>query len=323
MAANIHPFSYDSESKTSPQQLLGYHGTACAGIIGSLRNNIVNSNYVGIAGVAPNCKIMSISNSLAGSVLSREARADGIDKARINGADVISNSWSWTPTAPLQIVSDAISNAVSLGRGGKGCIVVFSSGNNTASSVNFPGNLSNVIAVGNITRIGSRDNTSNYGDALNVTAPGTNSYSTDWQGGYANFGGTSAACPHVAGIAALILSINPNLTTQQVQNIIESTAQELPNYPPNNPARPNWNNQVGYGLVNAYAAIQEAICLLPVNFTNQIVIADTTVTSCGNINVQNVKVQNGAKLTLDAGGEVNIISDFEVESGSEFEIVYP
>ena len=58
-----------------------------------------------------------------------------------------------------------------------------------------------------------------------------------------------------------------------------------------------------------------------VNFTNQIVTTNTTVTSCGDINVQNVKVQNGAKLILDAAGEVNIISDFDVELGSEFEIV--
>jgi hypothetical protein len=57
-----------------------------------------------------------------------------------------------------------------------------------------------------------------------------------------------------------------------------------------------------------------------VNFTNQTVTTNTTVTSCGDINVQNVKVQNGAKLILDAAGEVNIISDFEVEVGSEFEI---
>jgi Zn-dependent metalloprotease len=58
-----------------------------------------------------------------------------------------------------------------------------------------------------------------------------------------------------------------------------------------------------------------------VNFTNQTVTANTTVTSCGDINVQNVTVTNGAKLTLDAAGEVNIISGFEVELGSEFEIV--
>ncbi|NLJ82583.1 MAG: hypothetical protein GX330_05600 [Bacteroidales bacterium] len=65
-----------------------------------------------------------------------------------------------------------------------------------------------------------------------------------------------------------------------------------------------------------------------VNFTGTvttpiIVTSDTTIVSCGDINVQNVKVQNGAKLILDAAGEVNIISDFDVELGSEFEIVYP
>ena len=60
-----------------------------------------------------------------------------------------------------------------------------------------------------------------------------------------------------------------------------------------------------------------------VNFTNQIVTTNTTIVSCGDINVQYVKVQNGAKLIFDAVGDVNIISDFEVESGSEFEIIYP
>jgi len=70
--------------------------------------------------------------------------------------------------------------------------------------------------------------------------------------------------------------------------------------------------------------IQSAICPTPiVNFINQIVTTNTTVTSCGDINIQNVKVQNGAKLILDAAGEVNIISDFDVDLGSEFEIKYP
>jgi hypothetical protein len=61
-----------------------------------------------------------------------------------------------------------------------------------------------------------------------------------------------------------------------------------------------------------------------VNFTNQIVTTNKTIiNNCGDINVQNVKVQNGAKLILGAAGEVNIISDFEVDLGSEFEIKYP
>ena len=63
------------------------------------------------------------------------------------------------------------------------------------------------------------------------------------------------------------------------------------------------------------------ICTTPtLNFTYQTVTINRTITSCGNINVQNVKVQNGAKLILDALGEVNIISDFEVQLGSELEI---
>jgi hypothetical protein len=79
------------------------------------------------------------------------------------------------------------------------------------------------------------------------------------------------------------------------------------------------NGLVNSGRLNAYNAVQKAQCT--VNFTNQTVTVNTTVTSCGDINVQNVTVTNGAKLTLDAAGEVNIISNFEVELGSKFEII--
>ena len=85
------------------------------------------------------------------------------------------------------------------------------------------------------------------------------------------FNGTSSACPHVSGVAALILSANPNLTGQQVRDIIETTAQKIRNVdtdPLNglysyavSSDHPNgsWNNQVGYGLVDAYAAVQAAV----------------------------------------------------------------
>jgi hypothetical protein len=59
---------------------------------------------------------------------------------------------------------------------------------------------------------------------------------------------------------------------------------------------------------------------MPVNFTDQTVTSDTTVTSCSNINVQDVTVTNGAKLTLDAAGETLIEKDFEVQLGSKLEI---
>jgi Zn-dependent metalloprotease len=74
---------------------------------------------------------------------------------------------------------------------------------------------------------------------------------------------------------------------------------------------------------NAWYAVGVGNEYIPatVYFTNRTVTTNTTVTSCGDINVQNVTVTNGAKLTLDATGEVNIISDFDVELGSEFEII--
>jgi subtilisin family serine protease len=105
---------------------------------------------------------------------------------------------------------------------------------------------------------------------LGVVAPGTGIYTTDRQGSagyatgnyYSDFGGTSAACPHVAGVAALVLSANPNLTQAEVRAIIESTCTKLSGYSYSlNSNHPNdtWNNQVGHGLVNAYAAVMATL----------------------------------------------------------------
>jgi subtilisin family serine protease len=322
------------------------HGTACAGIAAAKGNN-----NIGIAGVAYDCSILPIhmgSSPLASRV------ADGLNWAIQNGANVVSMSFSTTET---NAVNTALSQAVS-----SGCVPVAATGNDDNSTVSYPARNSNVIAVGAVSPCGQRKSPtscdtetswgSNYGTALAIVAPGVLISTTDirgnggfnpdtpihpWCGGtiltsdYSNldytvwFNGTSAATPHVAGVAALILSVNPSLTVQQVRNIMESTAQkvrpDLYTYSTTS-GHPNgtWNNEMGYGLVNAYAAVQAA-CAVPVNFTNQTVTTNTTITSCGDINVQNVTVTNGAKLTLNAAGEVNIISDFDVELGSEFEII--
>ena len=83
------------------------------------------------------------------------------------------------------------------------------------------------------------------------------------------FNGTSSACPHVAGVAALILSVNPDLTVKQVADIIEQTAQKVGGYNYQNTyTRPNgtWNNEMGYGLVDAYKALQKATIAGPDEF---------------------------------------------------------
>ncbi|MDR1981925.1 MAG: S8 family serine peptidase [Tannerellaceae bacterium] len=79
------PYSYDTESDSSPSQVFGYHGTVCAGIIGATANN-----NLGVAGIAPGCPIMSISNSLDGYPQSRMSRARGFNFTCQNGAAVIS-----------------------------------------------------------------------------------------------------------------------------------------------------------------------------------------------------------------------------------------
>ena len=128
-------------------------------------------------------------------------------------------------------------------------------------------------------------------------------------------GGTSFACAETAGVVALLLSVNPTLTPQQVFEILTTTTDKVGGYTYTN----GRCNQMGWGRVDAYNAVQKAHCT--VNFTNQIVSSDTTVVSCGDINVRNVTVNKPARLTLKAAGEVNIISGFEVQPGAELETI--
>lgn len=266
---NVSPISFDSETGASPATTIyGSHGVAVAGVIGATTNN-----GLGVAGVAPNIQLMSINNSLASTPLSRQNRAAGINFAWQNGASVINNSWG--SSVVFQIIDDAIQNAVTLGRNGLGTIVVFASGNDNNSSIGYPSSNANTISVGAIGRTASRANFSNFGTGLDVVAPGVEITTTDRQG-IAGFNtaaspagdivtvdGTSFAAPQVSGIVALILSFNPNLTLQQVRNIIQSTTDKVGGvtYTLNagEQAGLTWNNQMGYGRVNALRALQATL----------------------------------------------------------------
>ncbi|MGE0930303.1 S8 family serine peptidase [Peijinzhouia sedimentorum] len=262
---NISTISFDTETGISPATTIyGNHGVAVAGVVGATANN-----SLGIAGVAPNVELMSINNSLAPVPLSRQNRAAGINFAWQNGAAVINSSWR--SLIGYQIIDDAIENAVSLGRNGLGTIVVFSSGNDNSSSISYPSSNNNTISVGAIDRNGSRANFSNYGSGIDLVAPGVEITTTDRVGSagynsgsdYTTISGTSFAAPQVSGIAALILSVNPSLTFQQVRTIIESTADKIGGVAytlgAGEQAGLTWNNQMGYGRVNAYNAVKAAI----------------------------------------------------------------
>ena len=205
------------------------HGTACTGIIAALANN-----GIGVAGVAPGSRIIPVNIASAnGDFSSYASIAAGFDYAWQQGAAIISNSWGGG--TPSSILDDAISRAVSLGRGGKGSVVLFASGNNNAGLM-YPSSNANTISVGGVNMCGIRksptsffcDNESwgaSYGAGLDVVAPCVKIATTDISGTggyngnggvagdyYLTFNGTSAATPNVAGVMALILGANNNLT---------------------------------------------------------------------------------------------------------------
>jgi len=284
---NVSTLGFDAHTNSSPSVVRGRHGTAVAGIIGAEKDN-----DTGIAGVAPNCNLMSVSVSF-GINQTTQQLADGINWAWQNGADIINKSWG--VGTPSKLIIYAISNALN-----NDVVVVFSAGNDN-SNVNYPANGdSRIIAVGAMSPCGERKNPSscdgvcwdledvndcnggsNYGTKLDIMAPGVLISSTDRIGenGYSNgnytlgFGGTSAAAPYIAGVAALILSVNPDLTIQEVKDIIESTAFKAgPNTYPITKPNGAWSFQMGYGLVNASLSVMLAENILNGECESDIII---------------------------------------------------
>ena len=261
------------------------HGTACAGIVAGVGNNAV-----GVAGVAYGCKIIPVriaySNANGNWVTTNASIGTAIDWAwQTGGADVLSNSWGGGSSSSF--INDAITRAVTQGRGGLGAPVLFAAGNDNGA-VSYPATLTNVISVTAMSMCNQRKSTtscdnetfwgSNFGTNTDISAPGVKIYTCDISGasGYssgnytATFNGTSSACPNAAGVMALILSVNPGLSMTAARQIIESTCNKVGGYVYNTgvSGQPNgtWSNDLGYGLVNAFAAVQLAnpvVCTSP------------------------------------------------------------
>lgn len=283
----VHPFdATENNDNPRPKSKNDNHGTACAGMACAAGLN------GGASGVAPEAQLMPIRlRSGLGSMAEANAFAWAADK----GADVISCSWGptdgewWNPGDPVHnrmtMLPDstrlAMDYALTKGRGGKGCVILFAAGNGNEDTINdgyasYPG----VIAVAACNDTGRRSVYSDFGDSVWVSFPSgdfawkpfqhpapisqglrtTDRVSNDGYdpSDYTNsFGGTSGACPGAAGTVALILAINPKLTQKEVKDLLRRSCQRI------DAAGGEYNAQghsvwYGYGRVDAGLAVDNA-----------------------------------------------------------------
>jgi subtilisin family serine protease len=195
------------------------HGTHCAGTIAARGNNAL-----GVVGVNWKARVMPV------KVLDDSGGGynydiyNGIIYAVTNGAKVTSNSYGGGGASSL--MASAIKTAQD-----KGSLFVAASGNESASKASYPAyytkTYNNVISVASTETNDSLSSFSNYGDGVDVAAPGRNILSTTPGNSYATYSGTSMATPHVAGIAALLWSAAPSKTLGQIRAAILGKADSI------------------------------------------------------------------------------------------------
>ncbi len=250
-----------------------YHGTAIAGVIAAVANN-----GLGGVGVAPGVRIMPVRVTVDfGDELSTEIAwaADGIQWATDHDASVLSISWSLGVVSSA--IQDALDDAMANGRGGKGCVVVVSAGNDNSDIADFPATYEPVVTVGASSPADERKSPdsvdgethwgSNFDQALDLVAPGVKIFTTDITGAEGadatdytpRFNGTSAATPVAAGVAALILSVNDTLSRSNVVTILKTTAEPVGGYPYGTLQNEGyWDDEMGFGRLNAFRAVSMA-----------------------------------------------------------------
>ncbi|NOZ49492.1 MAG: S8 family serine peptidase [Chloroflexi bacterium] len=212
------------------------HGSHVAGIIGARINN-----GKGIAGIAPKVRLMALGVFTPPGFGTYADEIKAILYAVDNGAKVINLSLGSTSYSRGE--QNAIAYAVQ-----HGVVVVAAAGNNGREIYHWPAAHADAIAVGATTATDTLASFSNRGDFVDVVAPGLMIWSLRMGGGYRTMSGTSMATPHVAGLAALILSRNPTLSPTQVRDIIQNTATDL--------GAPGKDKAYGSGRIDAFAALQ-------------------------------------------------------------------
>jgi subtilisin family serine protease len=256
------------------------HGTHCAGIIAAKLNNAL-----GVAGLAQ-VRIMAEKALNADGDGWEDDLAGAIIHAAENGAKILSNSWGGDEDSIL--LHEAIQYAYNMG-----LLIVAAAGNKASKTKIYPAAYSEVIAV---TATDSNDapaGFTSFGSWVEVAAPGVNIYSTVWDDSYTYMSGTSMACPHVVGVAALVWSQFPSATRDWVRAQLRYTADDLGSL--------GFDEYYGYGRVNAEKAVGQLapthdVLILswekPAHIrSGELVLLNVTVMNFGTSNEQDLTVQ--------------------------------
>ncbi|MEJ2745607.1 MAG: S8 family serine peptidase, partial [bacterium] len=214
------------------------HGTHCAGIAAATGNN-----SIGIAGVTWGAKILAVKFLDADGSGSYSDGADAITYAVDNGAKVLSNSWGGF--ASSNAIEDAVDYAWN-----NGALFVAAAGNN-GCLVGYPARYDNAMAVSATDQNDLRAFFSSWGLPIEVAAPGVEIHSTITGNNYDSLSGTSMACPHVSGLAALIMSYGGGMSAADARDIICQSAEDL--------GIPGRDMQYGYGRIDAHQALLDTI----------------------------------------------------------------
>lgn len=279
----VSPWDFVNNSPDMDRESGDTHGTLWGGVA------LAGTNGKGIVGVAPNSRFMPIRNKELSDLMIELI----FERVTRLGADVVSCS-SGRPGLSLDGESvidiplstrqrEAVVRAATKGRNGKGCVILFAAGNHNRKISDFC-RLPEVIAVGASTSMDERADYSNHGPSLSVLGPSggrtpvistfisddgplgalASAVMTRLSGedlefagiprAYKGFAGTSCSCPVVAGVCALVLSANPELSSAEVKSIIEQTADKIgEGYDAQ-----GHSSMLGHGRVNAHAAVLEA-----------------------------------------------------------------
>jgi thermitase len=220
-------------SNNSDTSDIADHGTRVAGVIGA-----VMDNGLGVASIAPNALIMPVrvTNDPNGHA-STSTLAAGIIWAADNGARVANVSYNISSSSVISTAADYMRSL--------GGLVVVSAGN--SGTLSTFADSESIIAVSATTRNDVRASWSNYGNSIDVAAPGDGLWTTNSSGGYASASGTSFAAPATAATVALIMATNPLLSPVEVEGVLESSAVDL--------GDPGFDPVFGNGRVDALAAV--------------------------------------------------------------------